>query len=95
MRSAEILIARTSDIFRIGALVSAPVVVALLLTQFVMALISKAVPTVNVFIISFPITVGVGLVLTIGLLPELARFMYPDITALENIFSQMIASGSR
>ena len=41
-------------------MLSAPVMVALLLTQFVMGLISQAVPTVNIFIVSFPLTIGIG-----------------------------------
>jgi flagellar biosynthesis protein FliR len=58
-----------------AVMLSAPVIVALLLTQFVMGLISKAVPTVNIFIISFPLTIGIGLLLTIAALPEMMVYM--------------------
>lgn len=69
------LIARSSDIFVIGAMVAAPVLVALLLTQFVMGVISKAVPTVNIFIVSFPVTIGIGLLISALLLPELFEYV--------------------
>jgi flagellar biosynthetic protein FliR len=71
----ELLIDRSAQIFSIGVLLSAPVVVALLLTQFVMGLISKAIPTVNVFIVSFPLTIGIGLILTILTFDEIGVFM--------------------
>ena len=79
----ELLINRSADIFRLGVMVSAPVIVALLLTQFVMGLISKAVPTVNIFIISFPLTIGIGLVLTALSLPEVIKFATHEINGLE------------
>lgn len=71
LHSVDHLIALSADIFNAGVMLSAPVIVALLLTQFVMGLISRAVPTVNIFIVSFPLTIGIGLVLSILSLPEM------------------------
>lgn len=82
--SVGLFIDRTADIFRIGALVASPVIVALLLTQFVMGLISKAVPSVNIFIVSFPLTIGIGLALSVLALPTLARFCAKELTGIEN-----------
>ncbi len=79
----ELLVNRSADIFRLGVMVSAPVIVALLLTQFVMGLISKAVPTVNIFIVSFPLTIGIGLVLSALSLPEVIKFATHEINGLE------------
>lgn len=81
--STEVLLDRTSNMFLIGSLIAAPVVVALLLTQFVMGLISKAVPTVNIFIVSFPLTVGIGLTISIMAMPGLAQFAQKEITSIE------------
>lgn len=83
-QAAELLVDRSADIFRIGVLLSAPILVAMLLTNAVMGLISKAVPSVNIFIISFPLTIGVGLILTIVSLPEVMRFVGREITGIEN-----------
>lgn len=80
----EVLLSRTGAVFEIGTMISAPIVVALLLTQFVMGLLSKAVPSVNIFIISFPLTIGIGLILSILVLPELGRFVKKEVKALEN-----------
>lgn len=83
----ELLIQRCAEVFRIGIMVSAPVLVALLLTQFVMGLVSKAVPTVNIFIVSFPLTIGIGLILVMLSLPELVRFVGIEFTGMESQMS--------
>ena len=80
----DLLIERSSDVFGTGMLLAAPVMVALLLTQFVMGMVSKAVPSVNIFIVSFPLTIGIGLMLTILMFPELLKAMEPLITSLES-----------
>ncbi len=82
--STRLLINRSGDIFRVGAMISAPVIVALLLTQFVMGLITKAVPQVNIFIVSFPLTIGIGLVLTGLSLPDILVFVEREIVGIEN-----------
>ncbi len=81
--TVNVLIDKSGDIFRIGAMVSAPVVVALLLTQFVMGMLSRAVPTVNIFIVSFPLTIGIGLMLSVLVLPELVVFVKKEIREME------------
>lgn len=83
--AARLLIDRTGDIFRIGVMVSAPVIVALLLTQFVMGLITKAVPTVNIFIVSFPLTIAIGMVLFIVALPDILRFISQEFSGVETV----------
>ena len=82
--SISLLIDRSADIFRVCVLVAAPCVTALLLTQFVMGLITKAVPTVNVMIVSFPITICIGLAITLLSLPEIFNFAEHEISGIEN-----------
>ncbi len=81
--SLPFIIQQTTQIFKAGILISAPVVVALLLTQFMMGLLTKAVPTINVFVVSFPITIGIGLVLTMLSLPEIVIFMRSELAGLD------------
>lgn len=82
--TTSLFIDRTGDLFRIAVLLSAPVIVALLLTQFVMGLVTKAVPTVNIFIVSFPLTIGIGLILTVLALPDMMHFVRQEFTGLDN-----------
>jgi flagellar biosynthetic protein FliR len=80
----EFVVQRSADIFHYGLLFAAPIVVALLLTNFVMGLISKAVPTVNIFIVSFPLTIGIGLILTLLMIPELMQAAEKLIVSTDN-----------
>ena len=64
-------------------MVSIPVIVALLLTQFVMGLISRTVPTVNIFIVSFPLTISIGLVVTVLAMPDIMVFIRREFAGLE------------
>lgn len=79
----EALVNQSAEIFTYAAMVSAPVIVALLVTQFVMGMISRAVPTINVFIISFPLTIAVGLIIILLSLPGLSKFMNERIPTIE------------
>lgn len=87
----RVLIDQSARIFYIGCIVAAPVIVALLVTNFVMGIMSKAVPTINIFIISFPLTIGVGLALTILALPEVGRFIQREFVRIEGLFTAAIS----
>jgi flagellar biosynthetic protein FliR len=88
--SIDLLARETGAIFKVGLLISAPVLVALLLTNFVMGLISKAVPTVNIFIISFPLTIGIGLIIFLLALPDIAIFMERQFAGVEEHLLMLI-----
>ena len=91
----ELVINRTGDLFRVGAMIAAPVVVALLLTNFVMGMISRAVPTVNIFIISFPLTIGIGLLLSVAALPEMVVFAQREFSGVENSVLSILEATTR
>lgn len=57
------LVMRTADIFIIGIRLAAPVMVALLLTTIALGIMARAFPQMNVFMISLPLNVGLGLVI--------------------------------
>lgn len=86
----NLLIEQSARIFEMGCMMAAPVIVALLLTNFVLGIISKAVPSVNVFLLSFPLTIGIGLSLSIVALPELMYFLARQFTGLEGFFIALV-----
>jgi flagellar biosynthetic protein FliR len=90
-QSIELLMNRSADIMSVAIMISAPVIVALLLTQFVMGLITKAVPTVNIFIVSFPLTIGIGLILTGLSLPDIMVFLEREIAGIENSLIALVS----
>ena len=91
----DVLIGKAGDIFRLGVVLSGPVIVALLLTNFVMGLISKAVPTINIFIISFPLTIGIGLLLSILVLPELFSVVVREFGTIEPAITTLLEEVSK
>jgi flagellar biosynthetic protein FliR len=69
---------------------AAPVMVALLLSNLALAILSRAVPQLNAMMVSLPLTIGVGLV-TIGLsLPVLASAIGGWMHALPASVAQLL-----
>jgi flagellar biosynthesis protein FliR len=60
-------------IFSQGLLLSLPVVASLLVTNMALGILTKAAPQFNIFGIGFPITISVGLVMTLLSLPSLVN----------------------
>lgn len=64
------LIELSSRMFMLGAQFSAPVLVILLLSGLILGVLSRAFPQLNVFLLSFPLNIGISLVviaLTLGI----------------------------
>jgi flagellar biosynthetic protein FliR len=91
----DFLIRETGNVITMGVLLSAPVVVALLLVQLVMGIISKAVSTINVFVVSFPITVGAGLIILLFSIASIVRLTEKEFRRLETQIFEIILSQSR
>lgn len=83
----RLLVQHSADIFEAGVMISAPIIVALLLTQFAMGLLSRAVPTVNIFIVSFPVTIGIGLIVASLMLPELITVVTRQVKEYDGVIS--------
>lgn len=73
----EQIIRMGSELFILGIKIAAPITVALLLSQMAMGVISRVVPQIQIFLFSFPLTIGIGLIvfglslsLYVGLLKE-------------------------
>ncbi len=64
MPLADLLTDRLTASFDLSLKIAAPILVTLLVTQFVLGLLTKFVPQVNIFIISLPLTIGIGLFIT-------------------------------
>ncbi|MEI6205698.1 MAG: flagellar biosynthetic protein FliR [Desulfuromonadales bacterium] len=60
------LVQSTADIFIIGIRLAAPVMVALLLTSVGLGVMARAFPQMNVFMLSMPLNIGLGLI-TLGI----------------------------
>ncbi|TMA80418.1 MAG: flagellar biosynthetic protein FliR [Deltaproteobacteria bacterium] len=70
------------SIFVIALRVAAPIIVMLLLINGAMAVLAKLIPQLNVFVVSFPLHVGVGLLMLAASQPFTVRL-------LETSFAEM------
>lgn len=71
----ERLVRLTAEMFVIGLKAGAPVMVALLLGTVAFALVARAVPQMNIFVVSMPLNIGLGLVFFGLSLPHLAAYL--------------------
>lgn len=76
----------TGDIFRIGLALASPVLAALFLVTVAMAVVSRAVPQMNVFIVGMPAKAAAGLAMLAVLLPLYAVAFR---ALFERLFSHM------
>ncbi len=67
------IILLTTDLFVLGVKLAAPVMVALLATTVVLGIMARSFPQMNIFMISMPLNIGIGL-LVLGL--SLLVFMH-------------------
>jgi flagellar biosynthesis protein FliR len=58
----QALLTLAKDIFVIAIKISAPVMAVLLFTNVAMGLVARTVPQMNIFIVSFPLQIAVGLI---------------------------------
>lgn len=94
MDTALVLIERFVASFELAIAVSAPVLVTALVTQFILGLVTKFVPQVNVFIISLPLSVLVGLYIVAASVFLLAGHLTRDLSTLDEYLQRVIMSGS-
>jgi len=92
MNTFNILFERFAGAFELALVVSAPIIVASLLTQFVLGLVTKFVPQVNVFIISMPLSILAGLYIVLATVYGLADHSYIDLKNLEETLGRIIVS---
>lgn len=58
-----------SNIFTWGILLSLPVLAALMMTNVALAVLTRAAPQLNIFVVGFPITLGIGFIVLAFTLP--------------------------
>lgn len=71
----ERLVRLTAEAFVIGIKAGAPVIVALLLTTVAFGLVARTVPQMNIFVVSMPVNIAVGLMFFGLSLPHLTGYL--------------------
>ncbi len=92
----EFLTRTFSDTFLLALQISAPIVVAMFVTDFGLALLARTAPQYNVFVIGMPLKILVGLALLVLLLPgfgTLFQILFDHMfEALEKLFTILKSS---
>ena len=68
------LLRLSSDLIVIGTQIAAPALAALFVTQCALGLLARVAPQMNIFMLSFPLNIAIGLILL--------RLSYPLIMRL-------------
>ncbi len=69
------IIGLSSTIFLIAIKLSAPILVAIFLTNLAMGMIARATPQINIFILSFPLYIGIVLLMMGIFMPFFVKFI--------------------
>jgi flagellar biosynthetic protein FliR len=90
------LVTRTADIFIIGIRLAAPVMVALLLTTVALGIMARAFPQMNIFMISMPLNVGMGLIIlgmTLTIFFHVLQVSFGNLNAQIQVLYRLMAKG--
>lgn len=71
--AAEFLTVMTGNVLSIGIQLAVPVIITLLLTDFLFGLINRAAPEINAFLLSLPIKMWLGILVLAVMLPFLVE----------------------
>lgn len=71
----EEIFSKVPEIFIISLKIAFPVVIPIIMVTLVLGIISKAVPRLEVFLISFPINIMIGFMVMMIYLPDLFRYL--------------------
>lgn len=88
------IIALFRNMFSLAFRIAAPVTCALLLTDVVMAVLARAVPQMNVFIVGFPLKIASGLLVLAITIPVFAGLLRGSFHELEQSIA-LVLRGAR
>ena len=89
-----IIISLTGGILAIAVQLAAPILVALLFTMAAIGLIARAVPNMNAFLMSFPASFIIGMVVYIATLPFFPGWMQDHFISIQEQIHGIIRSMS-
>lgn len=71
----DFLVRITGDLFITGFQLGAPLIIALFLANIIMGFMARSIPQMNIFIVGFPFTIGLGLILLAFSMPYIIQGM--------------------
>lgn len=83
---ASTIVESSGRIFKVALQLGAPVLIALMFTQAALGLVARAVPQLNVFIVSFPLSFAIGLVVYVATMPFFPEWMGNHYLGTKDLF---------
>ena len=90
--TALVMIKYTAYVFVLAVKIAAPVMITLTLTDVALGTIAKLMPTMNIFIVGFPLKIGVGLMVVALSLPVFAYVLEKSTLYLNQGMNELLAS---
>lgn len=90
-KSVQILVTCFSESFELAIVISSPILIATLVSQFLLGLITKFVPQVNIFIISLPLSVLMGFYILSFTMEPLSGKIIGEFTKLEELTGALVS----
>lgn len=90
--TALVMIKYTAYVFVLAVKIAAPVMVTLTLADVALGTISKLMPTMNIFIVGFPLKIGVGLMVVALSLPVFSYVLKKSTLYLDHGMTELLAS---
>ncbi len=82
----------TATIFVTSIKIGAPMMIALLLTDVSLGIVSRTVPQMNIFIVGFPVKIGIGLLILAASLPLLAQLFSHSLGEIHRDTQRIVAA---
>ena len=71
------------EMFSLGIRMAAPFIVAFLICDIALGIIARTVPQLNVFVLSFPVKTGLGLITLVAVLPIMTALVNNVLSVME------------
>jgi len=90
--TGEFFIKLTAYVFVLAVKIAAPVLVTLVLMDVALGTVAKVMPTMNIFIVGFPLKIGMGLLVVALSLPAFAYVLEKSTHYLNDAVNGLLAS---
>jgi flagellar biosynthetic protein FliR len=90
--TAELMIRYTSYVFVLALKIAAPVLVTAILMDVALGTVSKVMPSMNIFIVGFPVKIGMGIVVVSMSLPIFSYVLQQSTSYFNDAVGELLAS---
>jgi len=91
--SLRMILNSAAQMFVVSVKIGAPVIITLFVTKVAIGIIAKTVPQMNIFIVGFPLTIGLGLIMLGLSMPvfekEIVKYMHVVVGSVSRLLAVM------